>query len=283
MSLNQFFHLIYYSHLPLVGSAMILSISISAVLFQPIEWQVVFLIGLATYLTYSVDNLLDWNKEKDQYHNITTHIEFYHKLSYMLIPLSSVIIFMLIRESSNIFQVSTGLLGAAAAMMTARLPFYRVITSNPHSSVRHFLINRFFVSAVWTAVVVFLPIFYSNQPITIRIWRTYFYIFGIILMYATLWKLEKVEIDLQNQVRSTSLIYGFSFLTLISMSIVVIDSLTGLAPAYGLVNLLPPITFLVASITIVRNSKLSWQKLSLLTLILLIITGISATIHLMMA
>jgi len=282
MSLKQFLHLIYYSHLPLVGSAMILSISISAVLFQPIQWQVVLLIGLAAYLTYSVDNLLDWNKEKAQYHNITTHIEFYHKLSYMLIPLSSVIIFMLIRESPNIFQISTGLLGAAAAMMTARLPFYRVITPKSPSPVRHFMINRFFVSAVWTAVVVFLPIFYSNQPITIRIWRTYFYVFGMILMYATLWKLDKVEIDLQNQVRTPSLIYGLSFLTLISMSIVVIDVFTGLAPAYGLVNLLPPIIFLVASIEILRSPKLSWQKLSLLTLILLIITGFSAIIHLIM-
>jgi len=101
-------------------------------------------------------------------------------------------------------------------------------------------------------------------------------------MYATLWKLDKVEIDLQNQVRTPSLIYGLSFLTLISMSIVVIDVFTGLAPAYGLVNLLPPIIFLVASIEILRSPKLSWQKLSLLTLILLIITGFSAIIHLIM-
>lgn len=280
MTINQFFQLIYYSHLLLVTSAMILSSSISAVLYQTIEWQVVLLTGLATYLTYSVDNLIDWKNEKAHYRNISTHIQIYHKLTYFLIPCSAVIILLLLWQSPNIFQISTGLLGAAAVMSTTRLPFYRTGTVKPDHHVWHFILNRIFISAVWTAVVVFLPILYGEHVITIRIWRAFFYIYGMIVVYASLWRLERVESELQEQLRKSNLLSGLSFLALFSMAIVVIDVKTGLAPVYGLINILPPITCLVATMTFGKNSRMSWQKLSLFTLSLMILSSFTTLFHL---
>jgi len=262
---------------------MILSISISAVLYQAIEWPVVLVTGLATYLTYSVDNLIDWKTDKAHYHKISTQIQLYHKVTYFLIPCSAGTILLLLWRSPNIFQISTGLLGAAAVMSTTRLPFYRTVSSNHLSPVWHFTNNRFFISAVWTAVVVFLPIIYGKHVITIRSWRTFFYIYGMIAIYASLWKLERVEPEIQKQLSASMLFPGLRFLSLVSMAIVIVDVLTGLTPGYGLVNVLPPILCLFASISLAKISRLSWEKISLFTISLLFLTIFSAIIHLVIA
>jgi len=118
MSRRRFFQFVYYTHTPLVVLAMVLTGTISAVLFQRLSLQVIVLVGLSTYFTYSLDNLFDWKKDQTHYQNIEGMIQIYHKVTYLLIPSTAVGIFLLILQSSNELRIGILLLGAAVAMST---------------------------------------------------------------------------------------------------------------------------------------------------------------------
>jgi len=192
--------LIYYSHFPLVFLAMILTGSISSVVYRHVNWQVILLVGLSTYLTYSLDNLIDWNRDKSRYTEIIRLVQTYHKFTYVLIPVAAIGILFLVIQSSNELRIGVLLLGAAAAMSTTRFSNYRENSSKDSQQVIWFLMNRLFISLVWTTVCVFIAVWYDDLPIIPRTWHTFIYMFVLILSYSVIWKLEKSASTLQKKV-----------------------------------------------------------------------------------
>jgi len=280
MSIRQVFELLYYSHITLVALAMVLTGSISAVLYAQIKWQVVLLVGLSTFFTYSLDNLFDWKRDLSRYRNIKKFVQIYHKITYILIPSAVVGVLFLTFVSSNELRIGILLLGAAVAMGTTRLSNYRENSSNPYQSINRFILNRLFITTIWTTVSVFLPIWYDNTEIIGRTWNAFFYIFFLIFPYAVIWKIESSAETLKNKLFGSTLMKVMSLFPIISMIFVISDVITGVAPTFSLFNVLPPITIFAALFVIIKKPNALKKKISLLTIILIILCGSSTLIHL---
>jgi len=280
MSIGQVFELLYYSHITLVTLAMVLTGSISAVLYAHIKWQVVLLVGLATFFTYSLDNLIDWRRDLSRYRNIKKFVQIYHKITYILIPCAVVGVLFLTFVSSNELRIGILLLGAAVAMGTTRFSIYRENSSSPYQSINKFILNRLFITTIWTTVSVFLPIWYDNSEIIGRTWNAFFYIFFLIFPYSVIWKIESSAETLQNKLFGSTLMRFMSVFPIISMIFVISDVIAGVAPIFSLFNVLPPIAIFVALWVIIKKSNALKKKISLLTIILIILSGSSTLIHL---
>lgn len=274
------FKLLYYSHIPLVFLAMVLAGTISAVLYQRINWQVILLVGLSTFVTYSLDNLMDWNRDKFHYESIQKAIERYHKVTYGLIGAAGAGIILLVFNSSNELRIGILLLGAAAAMNTTRFLVLKEHNKKNTERIIPFFLNRIFISLVWTTVCVFLPIWYDNRPIMPLTWHTFIYMYVLILSYAVIWKLEKSPFSLQKKVFSSRIPAALAGLTLLPMLVVVLDILRDYAPLHNLVNLAPPIACLIGLVKISSHPFNLQLKISLMTVILIVLCSFSAAIHL---
>ncbi len=280
MTLNQLFELVYYSHITLVVLAMILTGSISTVVHQQIEWHVILLVGLSTYFTYSLDNLIDWKKDVLRYRNIQTIIKKYHKITYFFIPATAVGIIYLTMRSPNELKTAILLLGAAVAMGTTRFSFYRNNSTSPSQSIITFFINRLFISITWTTVCVFLPIWYNNNEIISQTWNAFFYIFCLVFPYAVLWKFESSFEELRHRLIGSRVFQILITLPIIAMVLVIRDVLRGMFPMINLVNLLPPITMIAGLAMIQKNHTAVKKKVFVLTLVLTLLCGSSVILHL---
>ena len=278
MSRRQFFLLYYYSHLPLIIMAMVLSGTINATLYQRLNFHVILLVGLATFLTYSIDNLIDWHKDASHYASITQIIRIYHKLTLILMPLASLGILYLICQSSNELQIGILFLGAAAVMGTTRLPINHENSDNTKESVSRFILNRFFISTIWTTVCVFLPIWYISGMITPRILTIFLYLFCLVFIYAVLWKFEKSSYSLKRKLLSSPLFKTLSGLAGTAMLLVIFDIVTGLASIFNLVNILPPLISLIYIRRIAQKPVFLRRAISQFTVILALLCTLSTVI-----
>lgn len=143
-----------------------------------------------------------------------------------------------------------------------------------------FFMNRLFISLVWTTVCVFLPIWYDNEPITSLTWHTFVYMYVLILAYAIIWKLEKSPHPLQRKVFSSNIPKVMASITVLPIALVFYDILTVTAPIHNLVNLAPPIACLIGILRISRHPFNLQEKISLMTLVLIVLCSLSAYIHL---
>jgi hypothetical protein len=280
MSKRQKFNLFYYSQFPLVLLSFMLTCSISAVLYSSIQWNVVLLIGLSTYFTYTIDNLIDWNKDKTQYQSISTFIVQYHKLTYFLLPIVGISIIFLVLKSSNEFIISLLLLGAFVAMGTTRFAKYRENSSDPTRSLRHFFLNRLFISLIWSIVCIFVPIWYDNQSINALTWHTFFYTFFLIFVYAVLWKFERSPNLLKKRLVHSGTLPYLRIFPILSSLIVIYDIAIGIRSAINLANILPPTIVFLATIIICRNPVQLRYKITLFSTAMSISIVFSLLLHL---
>ncbi|MEA3326475.1 MAG: hypothetical protein U9R53_04100 [Chloroflexota bacterium] len=280
MSLSQVFELVYYSHITLVLLAMVLTGSISAVLYAQIKWQVILLVGIATYFTYSLDNLFDWKRDLARYRNIQELVQIYHRITYLLIPAAAIGILILTLVSNNELKIGIFLLGAAVAMGTTRFSIYRNNSSSPSQSISGFILNRLFITTIWTTVCVFLPNWYNNTEIIGRTWNAFFYIYCLIFPYAVLWKIESSAEPLKIKLLSSILMRVIVAFPVISIYFAIVDVISGAAHIVNLFNLLPPISIIVILFVINKKPNALKKKISLLTIILTLLCGSSALIHL---
>ena len=117
---NQIFNLIYYSHIHLVIMAMVMTIAMNFVLTQHVSWQAVLLIGLATFVTYSLDNLVDWKKDKPLYPDESILIKRYQRVSIVLIILSLIGIMWIMLTTSAATTLTLVFLPSRAITPTGR-------------------------------------------------------------------------------------------------------------------------------------------------------------------
>lgn len=283
MSRRQNFNLFYYSHIPLALLASLLTASISMVINSQLNWNVVSLVGLSTFLTYSIDNLIDWKRDKDQYKNIRDKIEVYHKITYLILPVITVAIILIILKSSNEFLVSILLLGAVAAMGTTRFANYRMNSSDSKQPIRMFFLNRIFISVVWSIVCIFVPLWYEGSKITTLTWHTAVYVFFIVFIYAVFWKLERSPSLLKKRLCLSGLLPFLSFLPLISIVFVLIDIFIGIRPLHNLINLLPPVVCILATYRMSKYPFLLRQKITYMTVGMVLSTSLSLIVHFLLS
>ena len=117
------------------------------------------------------------------------------------------------------------------------------------------------------------------MPLT---WHTFLYMYFLILSYAIIWKLEKSETALQKRFFTSKIPSILAFLPIFSMFLVGYDILIGIAPLINLVNLAPAIACLVGIIRISQNPFNLKSKISLLTIILIVLCSLSAAVHLLL-
>ncbi len=278
MKKSQLFNLIYYSQLPLVTMAVVLTASISAVLTYQISWSSVALVGLSTYFSYSLDNLFDWKKDQARYQNIQKTIEGYQKISYGLLALSAAGIVLLTFESGAELKIGLLLLGSAMAMGTFRFSSYR--SGDKPATLTAFLLNRIFIALVWAVVCVFLPLWAVQGQVNGRFWRTFIYMCQLIFVYAVLWKYEKSHPETQTAIENSRLFTWLKIISLVAVGQVIVDAATGLFPPLNLVNMLPPLVSLMGVQIIQKNPSNLRAKIAWLTLALAVVTSLSAILHL---
>jgi hypothetical protein len=268
MSIRQKFYLFYYSQISLVLLAIIITSSISAILYSTINWNVILLIGFSTYLTYSIDNLIDWKADQHHYVKISKYVGLYHKLTYFILPFVALLIVLLVLQSSNELKIGILLLGAFVLLGITRFSKNRDYATGPKQLVRSFLINRLFISLVWTIVCIFIPIWYDGYSITKLTLHTFVYSFFPIFTYAFLWKFEKANKRLKKHLVYSKMFSCVLILPIIPMIIVILDVLIGFRPPSNLVNILPPAVMLITMRYIYQNQFCLRHKIIFLNLIL---------------
>ena len=235
------FNLLYYSHSFLIFLAMIISATINVVLTQQITWGAIILMGLSTFLTYSIDNLLDWKKDQANYQDEAHLIKKFHKITYFLIGLSFLGILWFIFSTNTILLVSLVLIGSAVIMTTARFMAYRKLDRRNPETFAGFIFNRVFVASVWSIVCVFLPLWYAGIAIDSRAWSVLVYIFPLIFIYAVLWRLEKTESALRKEILASPVWWFLKVLSIFAGLWLLSSTIMGRFPIINLFNLLPPI------------------------------------------
>ncbi len=281
MKRRHYLQLVYYSQFPLVALAMVLTGSIGAVLYHRLMWEVTLLVGLSTFFTYSIDNLIDWEKDKARYTQINRMIYIYHKILSVLIPASALGIIILTLKSPNELRIGLLLLGASVIMGVSRFSTYRNNSNDYVLPIWKFLFNRIFIAAIWTIVCVFLPTWYENDRISATTWHIFFYMFSLIFIYAVLWKFEKSDYALKRTLYQSKLFIVLTLLPFIASTFVILDLVKDLLPTHNLINLLPPLASLIVLQLITRKPTLIRQKISLLTLSLILLSSITAVMYLL--
>ncbi|MHA1280436.1 MAG: hypothetical protein ACTSQ8_24980 [Candidatus Helarchaeota archaeon] len=281
MRRRHYFLLFYYSQFPLIALAMVLTGAIGAVFYHRFMWEAVFLVGLSTFFTYSIDNLIDWEKDKAHYSQIRNMISDYHKVLSALIPASALGIIILTLKSSNELRIGLLLLGASVAMGVSRFSNYRSKSINFIPPIWIFIINRIFITTVWTIVCVLLPTWYRNSTIKKITWHVFIYMYSLIFIYAVLWKFEKSDYTLKKSMYQSKIFLLLACLPVIATMLVIYDVYKCLLPKYNLFNLMPPIASLIGLLLITRHPILIRRKISALTFVLITMSSLTAMIYLL--
>ncbi len=279
MSRRQVFILFYYTQLPLITMAMVLTAAISAVLYQQVSWPAILLVGISTFFAYSIDNLIDWKKDRTHYQAIAPMAAIYHQISYILIPASAIAVILLVLKSPEDLRIGVLLLGAMVAMGVARISSYRSVRARRPDTVLQFILNRLFISVIWTIVTVFIPIWYDQQPIITQTWRTAIYMFLLIFNYAVIWKFEKSPYPLKKDLISAKVFLILGIMSFLAVLLAIIDVAQGLFPVVSLVSILPPLASLVGMQFIAGSPIMLRRKITWLTIVLALLTIFVAAMH----
>ncbi len=279
MSRRQVFFFFYYTQLPLIIMAMVLTGSINAVLYQQISWPAILLVGLSTFIAYSIDNLIDWQKDRDHYQGIIPIARIYHRISYVLLPAAAIAVTLLVLKSPEDLRIGMLLLGATVAIGVTRIAAYRSIKGKKQEKAYQFILNRVFISVIWTIVTVFVPIWYDQHPIILQVWRTAIYMFFLIFNYAVIWKFEKSPYALKKQLISARLFLVLSILCILAVLLAIFDVAQGLFPVPGLVAVLPPLALLLSLQFIAKSPIMLRRKITWITVLLAVLTIFVAAVH----
>jgi hypothetical protein len=202
---NQIFNLIYYSHIHLVIMAMVMTAAMNFVLTQHVSWLAVLLIGLGTFVTYSLDNLVDWKKDKALYPDESILIKRYQYVSIVLVVLSIIGIGWIMLTTSAQQTMALVFLAVIAFLSTIRIASFRRADTLKVQTFTSFFINRVFISLVWSVVCIFVPLAYEGLSVTWQAWSSLIYLWPLVFVYAVNWKLEKSDPYLRSALNNSIL------------------------------------------------------------------------------
>ena len=265
---NQIFNLIYYSHIHLVIMAMVMTTAMNFVLTQHVSWPAVLLIGLATFVTYSLDNLVDWKKDKVLYPDESILIKRYQRISIVLIALCLIGILWIMLTNSAATTLTLVFLAAVVLLSTIRIAAYRRVDSTRLPSMAQFFVNRVFISLVWSGVCIFVPLLYEGVPVTWQPWSSLTYLWPLVFVYAVIWKLEKSEPYLRSALNTSSLRIYLQHLCLLTTLIPITNVILGKITPRSLVNILPGLAIFILLEKLHLEWKISRQQLLRIAMIL---------------
>jgi len=252
---NQIFNLIYYSHIYLVIMAMVMTSAMNFVLTQHVSWLAVLLIGLGTFVTYSLDNLVDWKKDKALYPNESILIKRYQRVSIVLIVLCLIGISWIMLTTSAALTLTLAFLAAVVLLSTIRFAAYRSVDSVSLHSIANFFVNRGFISLVWSAVCIFVPLIFEGMPVTWQAWSSLIYLWPLVFVYSVIWKLEKSEPYIRSALNTSSLRIYLQHLCLLTTLIPITNVILGKITPRSLVNILPGLVIF----TLLEKEHLEWK------------------------
>jgi hypothetical protein len=274
---NQIFNLIYYSHIHLAIMAMVMTAAMNLVLTQHVSWLAVLLIGMATFVTYSLDNLVDWKKDKVHYPDETILIKQYQRISIGLFVLCLVGIFWIMATSSTLLTMALAFLAVIAFLSTIRIASFRQMDTIKVQTITSFFVNRVFISLVWSVVCIFVPLGYEGLPVTWQAWSSLIYLWPLVFVYAVIWKLEKSDPYLRCALNTSILRVYLQFLCLLTTLIPITNFILGKITTRSLVNILPGLVVFI----LLEKWHLDWKMTrKQLVRIALIMAGVILVIFL---
>jgi hypothetical protein len=274
---NQIFNLIYYSHIHLVIMAMVMTTAMNMVLTQRVSWPAVLLIGLATFVTYSLDNLVDWKKDKALFPDETILIKQYQRVSIGMIVLSLVGIAWIMTASSALLTMVLVFLAIIAFLSTIRIASFRRADTQKVQTFTGFFVNRVFISLVWSVVCIFVPLAYEELPVTWQAWSSLIYLWPLVFVYAVNWKLQKSDPYLRASLNASYLRIYLQLLCLLTTLIPITNFILGKIKSPSLVNILPGLVIFI----LLERRHLEWKVTRKhLVQIALIIAGVILVVFL---
>jgi hypothetical protein len=265
---NQIFNLIYYSHIHLVIMAMVMTAAMNFVLTQYVSWPAVLLIGLGTFVTYSLDNLVDWKKDKALYPDEFILIKRYQYVSIVLVVLAIIGIGWIMLTTSAALTLTLVFFAAVVLLSTIRFAAYRRVDSVSLHSIANFFVNRVFISLVWSAVCIFVPLMYEGMPVTWQAWSSLIYLWPLVFVYAVIWKLEKSEPYLRSALNTSPLRIYLQHLCLLTTLIPITNFILGKITSRSLVNILPGLAIFILLEILHLEWKISRKQLLRISMIM---------------
>ncbi len=243
---TDLFGLFYYSQIQLGLGAMFLTGAVSAVLTGEVIWNSILIVGLSTYIVYSIDNLIDWNEDRERFRSIEQIYWLYRIWCYLTIPLATLVVMWLTIEAHQGFFSLLALAGTLS-LGTVLLQLARRAPQVIHA-LRDILPNRLFISLVWAVIAVYVPVWYLNQPTVPQTWMALAFVWQLTFVNAVLWSLEillerttGVENDRVAGIPVLTAIRALQVISFSAVVLAVVDILLGYFPIYNIVIITTPL------------------------------------------
>jgi hypothetical protein len=243
---SRLFDIAYYSQIQLSLIAACLTVVVSAVTLQTVVWASVGIVGLGTYIIYSIDNLVDWREDRTRYPSLDRLNVPYRIWCALTVPLAILgIVGMLPGAKGSFAGLLSALGGVALAVATFRLiqPEIQDIRR-----LRDILPNRLLVSMFWAINCVFLPGWYVDLPLTTKTWVTFAFVWQLSFITAVLWSLEFLstpDMPLESLtvagISANRIIAVLIVISASSATLAIVDILWGYFPPYNVVVICAPI------------------------------------------
>lgn len=190
--------LLYYSNVLLVVLAALLTLLASLVLFGRALVGPAILVFFATYLSYNLDNLVDWPRDRERYVTEELAILRYQKLSRWLMLLSAVgLAGMLVWQRAS-FLVLSIILASFVLLFVTHRSGNRPVETTQSERLPHVLFYRVVVATFWCLVCVFIPVWYAGSPMPRQALHVFACLWPLLFNFAVLWKLEKSSTQSQS-------------------------------------------------------------------------------------
>jgi len=241
---RSWLELIHYGRVLYFVLAITSTAVCSKVLFGTIPWQSTLIVGLGTFVIYSVDNILDWPGEQHLLEAIHPFWKPYFIGCMIAIPLSLVTVIILSLNQSLVFLAALlGLGGISVAQVTLTRQLYA-----RSRSLIFLWAERLIDSITWPLVLVFVPLLYLGQSIAPQTLMTIAYAWHLSWVNVLTWDLTRsatggrehgtpILSPLIGEARS---ILSLRIISISAIILATIDVLLGYFPWYNITVILAP-------------------------------------------
>jgi hypothetical protein len=209
----------------------------------------VLIVGLATYVVYSLDNLLDWSGEKHLLEAIKPKWNIYLIWSIFTIPLALIGVLLLAVQSTFKFLILLGGLGTVSVahiLLTRRSKEQDLSTSAIWA-------ENLIDSLTWALVSVLIPVRYAGRHIVAQTIMAVAYVWHLSWIGVMVWDLTKSATGgHRHKTQTLSVLLGehhlIRLLQIVSVSslvLAVVDILLGYFPWYNISVTSAPIANLI--------------------------------------
>lgn len=256
MNINRptsFLELLHYSRFPLIVTSGLLATTNSSVLIGSFAWQPTVIVMLGTYIVYTIDNLIDWSRERE----ILSHIESvyicYRNISIVFMLVASVAIILL--------SLNRGVQFALTLMIFYLISLGIIIVSRVTKlftpDTTYYWVERLVVALSWSLITLAVPLQYADAEYDITALLTFVYVWqiawviGVIWRYSTVVNLVQINGEMSDEkvnveiLKTKRLVQILQIVCIIAATQATVDILLGFFPVHNSIVLTVPIVELV--------------------------------------